>query len=48
MFAATLFAIFIVPVLFVLITRLAYGKKKLSEMQANYNPDEHKDTLHAD
>jgi len=48
MFAATLFAIFLVPVLFVLITRLAYGKKKLAEMQAAYNPDDHKDTLHAD
>ncbi|MEO6317034.1 MAG: multidrug efflux RND transporter permease subunit [Chitinophagaceae bacterium] len=33
MIAATLLAIFIVPVLFVLITRLAYGKKKLAEME---------------
>jgi len=48
MLAATLFAIFIVPVLFVLITRLSYGKKKLAALQASYNPEEHKDTLHAD
>jgi HAE1 family hydrophobic/amphiphilic exporter-1 len=48
MLAATILAIFIVPVLFILITRLAYGKEKLAELQANYNPDEHKDTLHAD
>ncbi|WP_262496947.1 hypothetical protein [Pedobacter lusitanus] len=39
---------FIVPVLFVLITKLAYGKKKLAELQANYKPEEHTDTLHAD
>lgn len=48
MLAATLLAIFIVPVLFVLITRLAYGKKKLAELQAAYKPEAHKDTLHAD
>lgn len=48
MFAATLFAIFLVPVLFVLITRLAYGKKQLAELQANYKPEDHKDSLHAD
>ncbi|PRY53575.1 HAE1 family hydrophobic/amphiphilic exporter-1 [Arcticibacter pallidicorallinus] len=48
MLAATLLAIFFVPVLFILITRLAYGKEKLAELQANYNPDEHKDTLHVD
>ncbi|WP_374166932.1 efflux RND transporter permease subunit [Arcticibacter sp. MXS-1] len=46
MLAATLLAIFIVPVLFVLITRFAYGKQKLAELQANYHPEEHKDTLH--
>jgi hydrophobic/amphiphilic exporter-1 (mainly G- bacteria), HAE1 family len=34
MFAATSLAIFIVPVLFVVITRLTYGKKKLSELQS--------------
>jgi HAE1 family hydrophobic/amphiphilic exporter-1 len=33
MFAATSLAIFIVPVLFVVITRLTYGKKKLEELQ---------------
>jgi HAE1 family hydrophobic/amphiphilic exporter-1 len=32
MFAATSLAIFIVPVLFVVITRLTYGKKKLGEL----------------
>ena len=41
MVAATGLAIFIVPVLFVLITRMAYGKKKLAELQANYKPEEH-------
>ena len=40
MLSATLLAIFIVPVLYVLITRLAYGKEKLAEMEANYQPDE--------
>jgi HAE1 family hydrophobic/amphiphilic exporter-1 len=48
MLAATFLAIFIVPVLFVLITRMAYGKKKLAELKANYHPEEHKNTLHAD
>jgi len=33
MFAATSLAIFIVPVLFVVITRASYGKKKLGELQ---------------
>lgn len=33
MLAATLLAIFIVPVLFITITRIAYGKKKLAEME---------------
>ncbi len=33
MLAATLLAIFIVPVLFIVITRLAYGKKTLAEME---------------
>ncbi len=46
MLAATLLAIFIVPVLFVVITRLAYGKKKLAELEANYKPEEHANTLH--
>ncbi|MEO6524003.1 MAG: multidrug efflux RND transporter permease subunit [Mucilaginibacter sp.] len=44
MIAATFLAIFIVPVLYVLITKFAYGAKKLAEMQANYKPDpEHDD-----
>ena len=34
MLAATLLAIFIVPVLFIVITRLAYGKKTLAEMES--------------
>jgi hydrophobic/amphiphilic exporter-1 (mainly G- bacteria), HAE1 family len=42
MLAATSLAIFIVPVLFVLITRLSYGKKKLAQLQTNYKPEEHK------
>jgi len=33
MFAATSLAIFIVPVLFVVITRMTYGKKKLEELR---------------
>jgi len=37
MFTATFLAIFIVPVLFVVITRLAYGKAKLKEMRELYN-----------
>ncbi|SDX75499.1 efflux RND transporter permease subunit [Hymenobacter psychrophilus] len=40
MLSATLLAIFIVPVLYVLITRFAYGKTKLAELEANYKPDE--------
>jgi HAE1 family hydrophobic/amphiphilic exporter-1 len=43
MLAATTLAIFVVPVLFAGITRIAYGKKKLAALQANYNPEEHKD-----
>jgi hydrophobic/amphiphilic exporter-1 (mainly G- bacteria), HAE1 family len=35
MLGATSLGIFIVPVLFVLIIRLSYGKKKLAELQAN-------------
>ncbi|WP_345947919.1 MULTISPECIES: multidrug efflux RND transporter permease subunit [unclassified Mucilaginibacter] len=35
MLAATSMAIFIVPVLYYLITKLAYGKEKLAEMQRN-------------
>jgi HAE1 family hydrophobic/amphiphilic exporter-1 len=43
MIAATSLAIFIVPVLFVVITRLAYGKKKLAELKEKYKPEDHKD-----
>ncbi|WP_353128736.1 efflux RND transporter permease subunit [Parapedobacter pyrenivorans] len=48
MLIATLLAIFIVPVLFVLITKLAYGKKKLAALQGTYRPEEHQDMLHTD
>ena len=40
MIAATFIGIFMVPVLFVVITRFAYGKKKLKELQKNYHPDD--------
>ncbi|RYY23482.1 MAG: hydrophobe/amphiphile efflux-1 family RND transporter, partial [Sphingobacteriaceae bacterium] len=40
MVAATLLGIFLVPVLYVTITKFAYGKAKLEEMKANYKPDE--------
>ncbi|MEP6927970.1 MAG: multidrug efflux RND transporter permease subunit [Ginsengibacter sp.] len=43
MLSATTLAIFIVPVLFALITRISYGKKKLAELKKNYKPEEHKD-----
>lgn len=39
MLAATFLAIFIVPVLFVVITRLAYGKKKLAELEASFDEE---------
>ncbi len=42
MLAATLLGIFTVPVLYVIITKFAYGKKKLDEMKANYKPEEEK------
>ena len=48
MLIATLFAIFIVPVLFVLISKVAYGKKKLAELRASYKPEEHMNMLHSD
>ncbi|TDN40536.1 multidrug efflux RND transporter permease subunit [Hymenobacter sp. UV11] len=41
MLAATGLGIFIVPVLYVIITRFAYGKEKLAELEKNYQPDEH-------
>lgn len=39
MLAATSLAIFIVPVLFYLITRLSYGKAKLAELHDHFKPD---------
>jgi HAE1 family hydrophobic/amphiphilic exporter-1 len=36
MFAASTIAIFVVPVLFVLITRVSYGKEKLAYLQAHH------------
>jgi hydrophobe/amphiphile efflux-1 (HAE1) family protein len=39
MLAATSLAIFIVPVLFYTITKFAYGKEKLAELEKNYKPD---------
>lgn len=44
MVTATSLAIFIVPVLFYLITRFAYGKEKLAELQKNYKPDPAEDS----
>jgi hydrophobe/amphiphile efflux-1 (HAE1) family protein len=44
MLGATSLAIFIVPVLFYLITKVGYGKNKLDELHKNYKPDE--DVLH--
>ncbi|MDB5154266.1 MAG: transporter, partial [Mucilaginibacter sp.] len=43
MLAATSLAIFIVPVLFFLITRFAYGTEKLAELEKNYKPDSEHD-----
>jgi HAE1 family hydrophobic/amphiphilic exporter-1 len=43
MFTATFLAIFVVPVLYVLVTRLAYGKAKLKAMQENYKAMQHTD-----
>jgi len=40
MLAATGMGIFIVPVLYVIITRFAYGKEKLAELEKNYKSDE--------
>ncbi|TFF39190.1 efflux RND transporter permease subunit [Mucilaginibacter psychrotolerans] len=44
MLTATSLAIFIVPVLFYIITKFAYGKKKLAELEKNYKPDPETDT----
>ncbi len=43
MLAATSLAIFIVPVLYVIITKAAYGKKKLAELKAGYDPKLHQE-----
>ena len=43
MTAATFLAIFIVPVLFVVITRLSYGKKKLAELEASFDEEKKKE-----
>ena len=42
MVAATLLGIFIIPVLFYVITRMAYGKKKLAELEANFDEEKAK------
>lgn len=41
MLAATFLAIFIVPVLYVVITRISYGKKELEKLQQNYKPEDY-------
>ncbi|WP_192349151.1 efflux RND transporter permease subunit [Algoriphagus sp. Y33] len=41
MLAATFLAIFFVPVLYVVITKIAYGKKGLAELEASYDPTKH-------
>jgi HAE1 family hydrophobic/amphiphilic exporter-1 len=43
MLAATSLAIFIVPVLFYTITKFAYGKEKLAELEKNYHEDAERD-----
>ncbi|MBN7815879.1 efflux RND transporter permease subunit [Algoriphagus pacificus] len=43
MLAATFLAIFFVPVLYVTITKIAYGKKTLAELEANYDPSKYED-----
>jgi len=40
MLSATGLGIFIVPVLYVIITRFAYGKERLAELEKNYKPDD--------
>ena len=37
MLAATALGVFIIPVLFILIIRLTYGKQKLADLQTQYN-----------
>jgi HAE1 family hydrophobic/amphiphilic exporter-1 len=38
MIAATALGIFIIPVLFILIIRVTYGKQKLADLQAKHLP----------
>ncbi len=45
MLAATSLAIFIVPVLYYVITKVAYGKKGLAELEKNYKPDPERDNV---
>ena len=40
MIAATFIGIFMVPVLFVVITRFAFGKAKLEELEKNYHKED--------
>lgn len=40
MLAATFLAIFFVPVLYVVITKIAYGKKELARLESTYVPEE--------
>ena len=40
MLAATFLAIFVVPVLYVAITRLAYGRRGLARLRENYRPED--------
>ncbi len=40
MLAATFLAIFVVPVLYVVITRLAYGKQGLAQLRSNYKDED--------
>lgn len=45
MLFATSLAIFIVPVLYYMITKFAYGKEKLAELEKNYKPDPNEDAV---
>jgi HAE1 family hydrophobic/amphiphilic exporter-1 len=40
MIAASSLAIFVVPVLFVVIVKIAYGKKQLEYLKINKKPDD--------
>lgn len=47
MISATLLAIFVVPVLFVLISKIAYSKKKLEELKHQKDGQEHPEGTHS-